>query len=110
MPTNGRALPQEREERGLALRLQREPHDGRHTGALEGAPQELRLLAGALEVVDEQRRAVFSRELLRVTARDRQPAPTVLQSLAGPPRSRLHGCVWHPHRLAAVRPAVAGFA
>ena len=104
-----RAFAQEREELGLALRLQGVPHDGRDPGARERIPQQLGLLAGAFQVVGEQRRAVLAREFLGVTARDRQPPGSDLQARPGPPRSRFTVASSHRHRLAAVRPAVAGF-
>ena len=68
----------------LTLGLQREAHEPPPRPTRRTRRRSLGLLAGALEVVDEQRGAVLARELFRVAPRDRELTVKAMPRPDGP--------------------------
>jgi hypothetical protein len=87
---HGAERPHERQNLGVALRLDRHPEPERRAGALERLEQRASLLGDPLEVVHERRRPVLAREPLGVATGHEQPAIANLQARSGPPRGPHH--------------------
>ena len=78
--------PEEGEERGLTLRLQREAHAMTQAGAAERALEAPDLFLDADQIMDVERGAVLARDRFGVATGDRQTPGSDLEPGAVPPR------------------------